>query len=93
MSLADALGPLTARAKRSDAQTPTRSDAQTPRRSEIALQGTAKSAHPEYAKKTLYLRRSTMRDAMRRYEDSGGKEESELVELLLIEYVRGGFSG
>jgi hypothetical protein len=34
-----------------------------------------------------------MRDAIRRYEDSGGKEESELVELLLIEYVRGGFSG
>jgi len=55
----------------------------------LPLQGTAKSKHPDFAKKTLYIRKSTMRDAMRRYEDAGGAEESELIELLLQGYVSG----
>jgi hypothetical protein len=81
--------------KRSDAQTPKRSTTQTPKRPELALQGTAKSRHPDFAKKTLYIRKSTMRDAMRRYEDEyvdqeRRAEESDLVEMLLREYAHGG---
>lgn len=79
--------------KRRDAQTPKLLAVETPRRPELALQGAAKSTHPDYAKKTLYVRKSTMREAMYRYEGDGGAEASELVERLLLEYVRGGFRG
>ena len=98
--ISDALGPLIVvpkNVRRSDVQTPSRLDAdqvarpavQSPRRPELPLKGTAKSKHPDFQKKTLYVRKSTMRDAMRRYEDEGGVEESDLVQMLLERYVGG----
>ena len=105
MSLSDSLGPLIVPPKRSDVQTPGRPAAQTPRRADVQpfgrldaqpserpglpLQGTAKRSHPDFAKKTLYVRRSTMRDAFRKYQDAGGKEESDLVQMLLEQYAGG----
>ena len=59
------------------------------RRPELPLQGTAKSKHPDFQKKTLYVRKATMRDAMRLYEDEGGVEASDLVQMLLERYVGG----
>lgn len=96
-NLADSLGPLIVPPKRSDAQTPKRSNAptpqrpgaSTPRRPELPLQGTAISRHPDFTKKTLYVRSSTMLDAFRKYQDGGGKTESELVQMLLERYVGG----
>lgn len=76
---------------RSGVQASGRSDVQAASRTGLPLQGTAKRNHPDFAKKTLYVRKATMRDAMRRYEDAGGEEESELVELLLRDYAKGGF--
>ena len=64
-----------------------RPDARTPERPALPLQGTAKRSHPDFGKRTIYVRDRTHRDALRKYEDAGGKEFSELVETLLQEYV------
>jgi len=103
--VADALGPLLGEtpgrrdvktlkrsgpARTAGAQTPKRLDVQASRRPELPLQGTAKYKHPDFTKKTLYVRKSTMRDAFRKYQDEqAGTEESELVEMLLRAYAGG----
>lgn len=55
----------------------------------LPLQGTAKSKHPDFHKKTVYVRKRTAREAMRKFEDQDGKEFSDLVEMLLQRYVSG----
>jgi hypothetical protein len=98
MGIAEALGNLNPPpARRPNAQTPKRLSVapskrlsgETPERPGLALQGTAKSKHPDFVKKTLYVRERTMRDAFRRYQDAGGKDESDLVEMLLGKYLAG----
>jgi hypothetical protein len=90
MGIAEALGNLNPPpARRPNAQTPKRLSVATPERPRLALQGTAKSKHPDFVKKTLYVRERTMRDAFRRYQDAGGKDESDLVEMLLGKYLAG----
>ena len=84
-NLSDSLGSLVP--KRSDAQTPKRANAQAAKRPELPLQGTAMSRHPDFVKKTLYVRASTSREAMRRYEDEGGKTESERVQMRVERYA------
>lgn len=48
-----------------------------------------KNKDPEFVKKTLYVKRSTMRKALRKFEDAGRRQESDLVENLLRDYVSG----
>ena len=79
---------------RRNSQNAGRLDGQTARRSGLPLQGVAKSKHPDYCNQTVYVRKQTMRDAMRLYEDGGGTEKSVLVQELLEHYIaRGGRHG
>ena len=77
-------------AKRSDRQTPKRPAVQASERSGLPLQGTAKSKHPDFEKKTLYLRAATCKRAGRKWEDADCGDFSDLVEALLQAYVEGG---
>ena len=60
---------------------------QTPERPALPLQGTAKRSHPDFGKRTIYVRDRTHRLALRKFEDGGGREFSDLVETLLQEYL------
>ena len=85
-SIVASLGHLKAiKGGRPNAQTSERPDVQTPMK--IPLQSTGKRNHPQFAKKTIYLRKDTVKAAMRKYEDAGGTEISELVETLLTKYL------
>ena len=76
--------------ERRDVQTPKRPGVEAFERPGLPLQATAKSKHPDFEKKTLYVRTATMRDAFRKYQDAGGVDQSDLVEMLLREYAKGG---
>jgi len=52
----------------------------------LPLQGTAKSQHPEFGKRTIYVRDATHKAALRKWEDAGGGDFSDLVEMLLQRY-------
>jgi hypothetical protein len=53
----------------------------------IALDGTAKSRHPEYEGAKIYVRKSTKKQAWRKWEDEDGGDFSDLVQHLLEEYL------
>jgi hypothetical protein len=74
-------------AKRSDAQTPKRPAIQAAERPALALQGTAKSKHPEFEKSTIYVRSATRKAAFRKWEDRQGGDFSDLVQKLLEDYA------
>ena len=57
--------------------------------SPLPLQGTAKRSHPDFSKRTIYVRDRTHRAALRKWEDAGRTEFSDLVEELLQAYVAG----
>lgn len=48
---------------------------------------TGKSANPDYEKVTLYARKDLRRRAERKFEDEGGRDLSDLLEVLLIKYL------
>ena len=56
-------------------------------RASVLRNRVAKSKSPDWEKKTIYVRKRTARDALRKYEDRGGKEFSELIEQLLGKYL------
>ena len=56
-------------------------------RAALPLQGTAKSRHPEFEAVKVYVRRETRKRAWRRWEDAGGGDFSDLVEMLLQKYL------
>lgn len=47
----------------------------------------AKYTDPDFMQLKVYVRRKTKTAAARKWEDSGGREISELVETLLIQYL------
>jgi hypothetical protein len=51
------------------------------------LQGTAKSKHPDFEPVKIYVRSRTRKDATRKWEDAAGGDFSDLVEMLLQQYV------
>ncbi len=46
-----------------------------------------KSSNPDYERMTVYVRKDTRRDAKRKFEDGGGRDESDLVQDLLAAYL------
>jgi hypothetical protein len=58
-----------------------------PRRAPLPLQGTAKSAHPEYTAVKIFVRRQTHKAAGRKWQDAEGGDFSDLVEQLLQKYL------
>lgn len=98
MSLKDALASIPDTAKApgfSGSQVPKRSVTAAPlsrkvkpEAAPIALQGTAKSRHPEFEAKKVFLRKATAKKAGRRYEDETGGDFSDLVQELLERYLR-----
>jgi hypothetical protein len=57
-------------------------------RPQIPLMGTAKSRHPDYEAKKVYLRKDTAKEAARKYEDEMAGDFSDLVQILLERYLR-----
>jgi hypothetical protein len=55
----------------------------------LALQGTAKSTHPDFAAVKVFVRKRTHKAAARKWEDEQGGDFSDLVEKLLSEYLMG----
>jgi hypothetical protein len=55
----------------------------------IALQGTAKSKHPEFEPVKIYVRSETRKRAWRKWEDAQGGDFSDLVQMLLEKYLGG----
>lgn len=53
----------------------------------LGLQGTAKSKHPDFEPVKIYLRKQTRKDAWRRWEDAQGGDFSDLVQMLLEQYL------
>ncbi len=53
----------------------------------LALEGTAKSSHPEYTAVKVFLRRDTHKAAGRKWEDAEGGDFSDLVQQLLEKYL------
>lgn len=53
----------------------------------LALQGVAKSRHPEFEQVTIYIRKSTHKAARRKAEDERVGDFSDLAEKLFAEYV------
>jgi hypothetical protein len=88
MSLKDAFAGM-----RDEAPEPKRSSAQAPRRASspapaaMALHGSAKSRHPEFEAVKIYVRKETRKRAWRKWEDAGGGDFSDLVQMLLAEYL------
>ena len=80
---------------RPSVETPKRSDAQAPKRlgvqasTPLPPRGTAKSQHPEFGKRTIYVRDTTHKAALRKWEDADGGDFSDLVEDLLLKYTGG----
>jgi hypothetical protein len=58
-------------------------------RAPLPLQGTSKKLHPDFSQMTTYVRKATKKAAWRRFEDEGGVEISDLVEILLDRYAAG----
>lgn len=87
MSLANAFAGIKA-AREDSAQPATPVVKTSPPRSPLPLQGTAKSTHPEFAAVKIYLRKETRKLAERKYEDAGGGDFSDLVGMLLDQYLR-----
>jgi len=56
----------------------------------LPLQGTAKSRHPEYEAVKIYVRSETRKQAWRKWEDAEGGDFSDLVQMLLEEYLSAG---
>jgi hypothetical protein len=56
-------------------------------RTPLALQGTAKSKHPEFQPVKIYIRSSTRKAAERKWEDRDGGDFSDLVQQLLEKYL------
>jgi hypothetical protein len=52
------------------------------------LQNTAKSKHPEFEPVKIYVRSRTRKDAWRKWEDANGGDFSDLVQMLLEDYLR-----
>jgi hypothetical protein len=67
------------------AQAPRHLGTQAPKR--LPLQGTAKSKHPEFEPVKIYIRSQTRKDATRKWEDAKGGDFSDLVEMLLQQYL------
>lgn len=53
----------------------------------LSLQNTAKSKHPEFEPVKIYVRKRTRRDAWRKWEDANGGDFSDLVQMLLEDYL------
>lgn len=99
MNLKDAFAGI--RDSREEAQEPERPSTQAPRHlstrvpkprspeapKPLALQGTAKSKHPDFEPVKIYLRKETRKRAWRKWEDAQGGDFSDLVEMLLQEYL------
>ena len=59
-----------------------------PRPEKKTATGIAKSTNPEYVQLKVYVPGATRRKAVRKWEDEGGRDMSDLIEKLLIEYLR-----
>jgi hypothetical protein len=70
--------------KHSSTQVPERLSPQAPG---LPLQGTAKSKHPDFEAKKVFVRKDTAKAAGRKWEDAGGGDFSDLVETLLSQYL------
>lgn len=68
-------------------QAPKRLSPEAPKRPGLALQGTAKSKHPDYEPVKIYIRKDTRKRAWRKWEDVAGGDFSELVQQLLEKYL------
>lgn len=85
--------PGTQEPKRPRTQAPRRLGAQAPRHlstqapAALPLQGTAKSKHPDFEAVKIYIRSRTRKEATRKWEDAAGGDFSDLVEMLLQQYV------
>jgi hypothetical protein len=49
---------------------------------------TGKSSNPDYEPVKIYVRKRTRRNAERKWEDAEGGDFSELVEQLLVDYLK-----
>ena len=56
----------------------------------LAKDGGGKCSHPDFARVGVYVRKRTRKAAERKWEDAGGGDLSDLVELLLSDYATKG---
>jgi hypothetical protein len=72
---------------RKPAQVQSTKPAAKPAQSAPAPRAMSKSTDPSFERLTVYVRKTTKRDAVRKWEDGGGGDMSDLVEKLLSDYL------
>jgi hypothetical protein len=91
MSLASSLAPrpLNAETSQHSAETASleKSKQRTSHKSGSTPGTAAKYTNPDFMQLKVYVRRKTKTAAARKWEDSGGRELSELIETLLEQYL------
>jgi hypothetical protein len=91
MSLASSLAPrpLNAETSQHSAETASleKSKQRTSHKSGPTPSTAAKYTNPDFMQLKVYVRRKTKTAAARKWEDSGGRELSELIETLLEQYL------
>jgi len=91
MSLASSLAPLQSPPASPQVETPgevkPQSRTRAPYKTSPTVGPTAKYTDPDFMQLKVYVRRKTKTAAARKWEDSGGRELSELIETLLAKYL------